>query len=359
MRLNLIQFLSNASLVMSGIFIPVFATSLGASYFEVGLISAFFGSASFISSFIFGKSADINRIRPIVLVGLAVSAISFFTQVFAYDAASLAVIRSMVGFSVGVYPAALIVSVYYNKGSIGKFSSFGALGWMIGYIIAGFIGNIEYLFILSSLLFCVAFLAAFGLMEVEKPSINVSYFSLDVFRNNLDTYLSVFIRHVGAASVWTILPLYMAFLGASNFWIGIIYAINPFIQFLIMRRLDNFRNEWLMKWGFITSALAFGSYFFASNYYFIIPGMVLIAFGWSFMYVGANQLLVERTIEKASSAGILSSIISAANIAGALFGGLILDFLGFQETMVFAVICAIVAMGIFVYMNRSSKKVAN
>ncbi|MFA0821525.1 MAG: MFS transporter [Methanomethylovorans sp.] len=352
MRLNLIQFLSYSPLMMSGIFIPVFAASLGASYFEVGLISAFYGSASFISSFIFGKAADINRIRPIILTGLAVSAVSFFLQIFAYNASSLAVIRAMVGFSVGIYPAALIVSIYYNKGSIGKFSSFGALGWMVGYVLAGFIGNIEYLFILSSLSFCIAFLVALGLIEVEKPSIHVSYFSLEVFRENLDTYLSVFIRHVGAVSVWTIMPLYLSSLGASNFWIGLIYAINPLIQFLIMRKLDNFNNGWLMKWGFITSALAFGSYFFASNYYFIIPGMFLVAFGWSFMYVGANQLLVERTIEKASSTGILSSIISAANIVGALLGGAILEVFGFRETMVFAVICSIVAMGIFLHMNR-------
>lgn len=359
MRLNLIQFLANSSLMMSGIFIPVFATSMGASYFDVGLISAFFGSASFISSFIFGKAADINRLRPIVLAGLAISAVSFLLQIFAYDSISLALIRAMVGFSVGVYPAALIVNVYYEKGSIGKFSSFGALGWMVGYIIAGFVGNIEHLFILSSLLFCIAFLTALRLKEVEKPSLHVSFFSLDVFRNNLDTYLSVFIRHVGAVSVWTILPLYMASLGASNFWIGMIYAINPFIQFLIMRQLDNFRNEWLMKWGFVTSALAFGSYFFASSYYLIIPGMFLVAFGWSFMYVGANQLLVERSIEKASSAGILSSTISAANIVGALLGGVALELFGFRQTMVFAVICSMVAMAIFISMNRSPKKVAS
>lgn len=358
MRLNLIQFLANSSLMMSGVFMPVFAKSLGASYFEVGLISAFFAAASFFSSFIFGKAADINSLRPIIQAGLAVSAVSFFMQIFAYDAASLAVIRAMVGFSVGVYPAALIVSVYYEKESIGKFSSFGSLGWMVGYLVAGFIGNIEHLFTLSSLFFTIAFLAAFGLTDVQKPSISVSYFSLAVFRKNLDVYISMFLRHMGAIAVWVILPLYMSFLGASNFWIGVIYAINPAIQFFIMRRLDHFKNEWLIKWGIITSGLAFISYYLAQNFYSIIPGMVLIAFGWALLYVGANQLVVERSIEKASSAGLLNAATSAADIAGSLLGGTIMQFFGFRQTIVFAIVCALLSLSFFVWMNRSSKRVS-
>jgi hypothetical protein len=264
----------------------------------------------------------------------------------------------MVGFSVAVYPAALIVSVYYEKESIGKFSSFGSLGWMVGYLVAGFIGNIEHLFVLSSFFFTIAFLAAFGLTDIQKPAISVSYFSLSVFRKNLDVYMSMFLRHMGAVAVWIILPLYMAFLGASNFWIGIIYAINPSIQFLIMRRLDNFRNEWLIKWGIITSGLAFISYYLAQNFYYFIPGMVLIAFGWAFLYVGANQLVVERSIEKASSAGILNSTTSAADIAGSILGGIIMEYFGFRQTMVFAVVCAILSLSVFFWMNRSSHKVS-
>ncbi|OPY15905.1 MAG: hypothetical protein A4E23_01907 [Methanomethylovorans sp. PtaU1.Bin073] len=165
----------------------------------------------------------------------------------------------------------------------------------------------------------------------------------------------MFLRHTGAVAVWVILPLYMAFLGASNFWIGIIYAINPAIQFLIMRRLDKFRNEWLIKWGIITSGLAFISYSLAQNFYSIIPGMVLIAFGWAFLYVGANRLVVERNIEKASSAGILNASTSAADIAGSLLGGTIMQYLGYRQTMIFAIVCGILSLSFFVWMNKSSK----
>ena len=232
MILNLVQFLTNSSLVMSGIFIPVFARSLGVSYFEVGLISAFFSAASFFSSFIFGKSADSNRLRPIILSGLAVSAVSLFMQVFAYNAASLATIRAMVGFSVGVYPAALIVSVYYEKGSIGKFSSFGSLGWMAGYLIAGFIGNIEHLFVLSSL-----FYHCFPCSTWTYGRTEAFYFSELFFFRCLKIILMLpFYVPRGTWVQCCVDHFASVIFMSSNFWIGIIYAINIFI---VMRRLDS------------------------------------------------------------------------------------------------------------------------
>jgi predicted MFS family arabinose efflux permease len=84
--------------------------------------------------------------------------------------------------------------------------------------------------------------------------------------------------------------------------------------------------------------------------------MILIAFGWSFLYVGANQLVVQRSIEKASSAGLLNCTTSAADIAGSMIGGMIMQYFGFRQTMVFAVICSILAMMVFSWINRSSHK---
>lgn len=357
MRINTIQFFSNASLVMSGLFIPVFAKSLGASYFEVGLISALSSAATFFSSFFSSKAADMHRIRPIILTGLAISSLSFFLQLFAYNSSSLTIIRIMTGCSVGIYPAALLVTVYYEKESIGKFSSFGALGWMVGYIIAGLTNNIRYLFILSSFLYVVSFVIALKLSDIKKKPNASHYFSLVTFKKNFDVYICTFLRHMGAVSVWVILPLYLTEIGASRLWVSIIYSVNPFVQFIIMRRLERFTNMWLVKWGTFLSGLAFIEYYISPNYYFIIFGMVLVAFGWSFLFVGANQLVVQRSIEKASSVGILNSSLSAAEITGSILGGFILQFFEFKANMIFAVICAFLSMGIFMWMNRNENSV--
>ncbi|WP_407357346.1 MFS transporter [Methanolobus sp. WCC5] len=338
---------------MSNIFIPIFAISLGASFFEVGLITASFSLASFVSSFIFGKAADINRLRPIVLIGLLMSAFAFALQFFANDTFSLIVIRAMVGFCMCIYPAALTVYVYYQKESIGKFSSFGSLGWMAGFLVAGLVQDVRYLFILSSLCYCISFASALELKDIERPSLKVGFFSLGTFRKNIATYMSVFVRQSGAAAVWTVLPLYLAFLGASVMWIGAIYAINPLLQFLIMRRLDRFRNELLIRWGFILSGIAFFGYFLSDSFIQIIPGMVFVAFGWSFMFVGANQLLMDKNEEKATAAGILNSVIAASNIVGAVLGGMMLQLYGYRETMLFAFLCSLAGFFIFRILDRS------
>jgi len=359
MRLNTIQFLTNSSYMMSIIFIPLMAESLGASYFEIGVISAVFGATSFISSFIFGKAADIHRLRIVVLIGLAVSAVTFFLQVFAYDPFSLAIVRGLAGFSVGMYPAALIAYVHYQKRSIGKFSSFGSLGWLAGYLLAALVGDIKWLFAISSLFYCFALISALGLKEIEKPSLSISYFSIDTFLRNRGIYLSLFIRHTGAVSVWTILPLYLTALGANTFWIGTIYAINPALQFLVMRRLHGLNNEKLVTWGYLISALAFLSYILAPGYLYIIPGMLLIGCSWSFLYVGSTQLVVERNIDKATAAGLINSMIGAAGVTGAILGGILLQLYGFKATLFAAALLSVLGFIIFRVLDKPTGELSN
>ncbi|AKB20289.1 hypothetical protein [Methanosarcina sp. WH1] len=120
---------------------------------------------------------------------------------------------------------------------------------MAGFLLAGMIGvRIDLLFGLSSLFYALCFLQAFRLKEIEKLQPKVPYFSLDTLMKNSGTYFPLFLRHTGAVGVWAIFPLYLRELGAGTFWIGVIYAINPAVQFLIMRMLDPFENEKLIPW---------------------------------------------------------------------------------------------------------------
>lgn len=348
MKLNAIQFLVNSSFMMTIIFIPLFAKSLGASYFEIGIIGAAFGFMTSISSYIFGRVADIHKLKSILLVGLLASAITFFLQIFATCPISLAIVRGFAGFSIGIAPGALIAFVHYKKKSIGKFSSFGALGWTIGYILAGLIGNIYYLFVISSLFFCIAFICALGLEDIEKPVLDLGYFSHDTLIKNIRIYLAIFVRHAGAVSVWTILPLYLAYLGANMFWIGMIYAINPAVQFFIMRNMGGFKNETLVSIGYILSIFAFVSFAFAPTYLFIIPGMILVACSWSFLFVGSMNLVIKKNLDIATSAGLLNFSISAASVTGPLIGGTLLQFYGFEVVLFGAAILSFFGFVIFV-----------
>ncbi|MCD4809612.1 MAG: MFS transporter, partial [Methanosarcinales archaeon] len=233
--------------MMSIMFIPLLAEEMGATYTQVGIIMSVYGACLFISTYIFSKAADVWNIKKLLLVGLACSAVAYFLQIFAYDPLSLALLRGLLGICVGMYPAAFIMHIYGLKRSIGKFSSFGALGWAFGFFGAGLLGDFDLIFLVSSLMVVLSFILAVRMPEVQLDKIKVNYFSFSTIKNNWSIYLPFFIRHTGAVGCWTIFPLYMVSLGADRFWIGLLFAINPVVQFLIMRRLDGWNMELVVK----------------------------------------------------------------------------------------------------------------
>ncbi len=302
------------------------------------------GLCLFISTFFFSKMADTRDIKKLLVIGLLLTALAYFLQIFAYDPVSLALIRGAVSICIGIYPAALIMHIYGHKRSIGKFSSFGALGWAAGFLGAGIIGDYDRIFIASALLTLFSFFIALTLPRVEVERIKVDYFSLSTIKKNLTIYFSFFLRHSGAVGCWTIFTLFMESVGADLFWTGVLYCINPIVQFIIMRRLDNRNMEMIVIVGYILSTVAFISLIPAKIYYHIIPCMILIGLSWSFLFVGSTELLLARNRDKATAAGYLNSVISLSMIFGALLGGIVSDMWGFNTMFMIAAVLGLVSM---------------
>lgn len=334
MRLNAIQLFINSAVMMSNLFIPLLAHNLGASGTQIGIIGAAYGTALFISTYIFSRVADTYPPKTLLYAGFISATVSFFLQVFAYDPLSLAIIRALVGFSIGIYPAVLILYVYNLKRSIGKFSSFMPLGWAVGNLLAGIIAVYWQVFTIASLLFAASFLVTLTLPDTETPvKKKTDSFSSHILKKNWDVYFGFFLRQIGANNVWVIFPLYLADLGANSLWIGIIYALNPTLQFFIMRRLDRYSTTSLIHAGDLLSAAAFTALIPLTIYYQVIPGMILIAFSYSCLYVGSTNELIRNNEEKGAAAGLLNSSIALASIIGSLVGGMILEYYGFRAVM--------------------------
>jgi len=68
--------------------------------------------------------------------------------------------------------------------------------------------------------------------------------------------------------------------------------------------------------------------------------MVLVALSWSFLYVGSTELLLRRNEDRAASAGLITTVISLASVAGSLIGGAVSQYHGFVAVLaVGAVMC--------------------
>jgi predicted MFS family arabinose efflux permease len=330
--------------MMSMIFIPLLAEDMGANYTQVGIIMSVYGICLFVSSYIFSKAADAWNIKKLLLFGLSFSAVAYFLQIFAYDPLSLALLRGLLGICVGMYPAAFIMHIYGLKRSIGKFSSFGALGWAFGFLGAGLIEDFDLIFFVSSMMVFFSFIIAIRMPEVQLDKMKVNYFSFSTIKNNWSIYLAFFLRHTGAVGCWTIFPLYLVSLGADKLWIGLLFTINPLIQFFIMRRMDGRNMEHIVQAGYLLSILAFMSLVPATIYYHIIPSMFLVAISWSFLLVGSTELLLMRNKDKGTSAGYINSVISLSMITGALLGGTLSGMFGFTAVFITAAGLSIVSL---------------
>jgi len=356
MQANVIQFLSSFALSASLLFIPNLATDLGANDVQIGIIVAVYASATFAASYIFGRLSDVYSRKLFINLGLGISTITFFLQVltdphfvtpFLADPWLLALARGLAGFSLGIFPAALTVYVYDSAGALGKFSSLGALGWAVGTFVAGLIAIYYGIFILSSFCFFLAFLISFTIKRADGPRLQVPFFPKDLLKKNWSVYSQFLLRHTGANCIWVIFPLFITSLGGDKFWIGVIYTVNTATQFVVMRFLDRFEAKTLINVGSLLSATTFLSFTVAQNFLHLLPMQILLACSWSTLYVGSLTYLVKNNVEKATSTGILSSVINVSQVFGAIIGGAVSQLFSFRATMYVAATLTIAGFGLF------------
>jgi len=357
-----IQFFSNAGIFASILFIPIFAKELGVNELQLGFIVALYSTSLLVSNYVFGRWADVHGRRKILQLGLLLSSLACITQVFAYDAVSLTIARILVGLSLGMFPSALYAYVFDTKRKIGKFASFGSLGWGMGTLVAGYLAVFWGVFLLSSFFLFLAFLIALVLTPIPEVKLKVPFFPKDVIKRNLPVYIAVLIRHSGACTIWVIFPLFLLNLGMDTFAVGILYTVNAGTQFVVMQLVDRFRSTHLVSFGIFLSALTFLSFTLARNFVEMIPTQIMLGTCWATIYVGSLKYIMERNVERATSTGLLNSVLSISSIFGPLLGGTIVGIavsfgiyanVAYEYTMYAAAVMALIS---FVYFLSASRK---
>lgn len=359
-----IQFLSRAGLFCSMIFVPLIIKEVfQGTDIDIGIIVALYAIAVFVSSIIFGRLSDIKGRRKFLRIGLLASTIAFFAQIFAFNTISFAILRFIAGFCAGIFPPSLIAYVYESKKLMGKFASFGSLGWAFGSFFAGFIGLIwqtKIVFVFSSLFFFISFLISFRLPKVKRKIVHVPLFPKKLIKKNLSVYLGIFIRHSGASMIWVIFPIYITNLGADKFWIGVIYSLNMITQFLVMFFVtDKLKSKVLILIGFLLSSFTFFSFTLARDYVELMFTQIPLGFSWAFLYVGCLKFVTEKNIERATASGFLGSVLSLSTIFGAFFGGVLASFFGHNGVIYIASIMALIALSVFYFLEKLNFKKLN
>jgi len=348
-RAAAVQALSNAAVGSTSLFVALLAVHLGADALQIGLIGACYGGAYFVSSWVFGTLADAGRRRYIIRLGAWAAALAAPLHVLATDPWTLALARGAFGFAAGIAPAALIAYAYDAERRPGRFGAWGALGWGTGTLAAGFLTGFREVFALASLAMLAAFLVALRLepRPEARVKVRVAWVPRSVLRNNFPAYLAMLLRHTGAAAVWVIFPLYLVQLGASPLWLGVLYFLNTGTQFLFMSVMDRYPAGKLVLGGLAASAATFVLFALAPVFWFILPVQLLVAASWAMLYVGALAWGMERNEERATSTGLLQSVMSFSNMVGPLLGGVVAAAGGYTATLAFAAALSFLAMPVF------------
>jgi DHA1 family quinolone resistance protein-like MFS transporter len=359
---GVIQFLTQAAFFSTWTFIVIVAREeLSLNDTAIAYVAAVFSATNFISSYFFGRASDYYGRRIFLYIGLLSSAGAFLLQIVIWDFWSYLGFRMLTGVCMGIFPAALIAYVHESKRKLGGFSSYGAMGWLVGMLVSGFLANFLFLrsvFIFSSILFVISFAVALKLPPLEHKPIKVPLFPKHIIKKNLAVYLGILIRHSGAHLMWVFWPLFLLSLGADFLWVGIIQAINASTQFVIMFFItDKIKSELSIFLGLFLSGVTFFSFTLAQDYIQLLPTQVFLGMSWAFMYVGALRYINERSEEHGTATGILNSVISISSVIGSMLAIVIISILGdYRGVILVATAMAFAGLILFSILVNADKK---
>lgn len=358
MKAGAIQATAGAGSLVAVTYTPVLARDLlGADEFFVTLLVASYATASFVSSYLFGRAGDIYERRTILRIGLILSVISFGVLLLAYDQTMLYFVRVLNGFSIGMYPGALAAYAYETHMKMGRFASFGALGWGLGTAFAGYaaIFDLRLAFAAASALFFFAFLSAMTLPKVERVRIAVPLFPIETLRRNFPVYAAFLIRHTSASAVWALWPLFLIQIGGDYLMIGIVQGVNSLAQVVFMLTLaDRVDCRVLISLGLTSSIVCFLWFMLVQNIIEILPSQILLGFAWACLYGGSLRYVTERNQERATAVGLLQSVQALAGMLGPICAALIFSvWNNYMPIMVFGIVMSALAFLVFLVLGRN------
>ena len=162
---NLIRgstFFQHSGIAITFVFMPIIASGVTDSMFEIGIIVAAFAFAQILSEIYFGRISDKKGKRLLFIrVGFILCAITFGLHYFADNTAYLLLARIGAGIASGIMIPPMIAYAYEageGKSKVASIISFHALGWLAGIGAAGIANDEKLIFLISSGFFIIGFL---------------------------------------------------------------------------------------------------------------------------------------------------------------------------------------------------------
>lgn len=332
-----------------GIIIPVlysYSVRYGLSAFENGLLFAIFSLCQFIATPLIGRLSDKYGRRPMLLLSISGTALSFLMMAFAPNALFLFISRALDGITAGNIPVASAV-ISDTTSERNRAKGFGIIGasFSFGFIFGPVISGLTYdtnpalPFIIAALISLLAVvLVYFFLPETNKHMGEIQTGKLFDFRK---LFHALWDENIGMTLLITLF-YFMAFTvfitGFQPFAIEILHMTNQQISFLfsaigvIGLVAQLFVMTYVTKWiGIkhtcmlalaIVSMSFLGMSLFQNIMFYLFFNIVLALMNASIMPL-TQTILSKETDAKSQGTilGINASYMSIGQIIGPLIGG--------------------------------------
>lgn len=345
-------FFQHAGVSIVFVFMPIIAKGVTDSILEIGLIVASFSFAQILSEIYFGRHSDKKGTRlKFIRIGFIGCAAAFGLHYFADDITLLFLARIGAGIASGIMIPAMIAYAYelnVERKKAATIISFHALGWLAGIAAAGFANDLKLIFLISAASFMIGLMFTIKLPNISQEKELEPGTTKKIIVKNKFLFLSLLLRHIGAAAVWTILPLMLIEkLGAELYQISIIYVANTLTAFILMNLMAsriNFSNITKFKIGIGCTVFVFVGLSVITDWWMAMPFMALVGATWAFLFIGGNFHLMENN-PHSTSTGIFSSTLSISMVIGPVIAGIIAFTFDYVVVMYFAIaiiVCAFV-----------------
>ncbi|MDX8045245.1 MFS transporter [Gracilibacillus sp. S3-1-1] len=362
-----------------GIIIPVlpfYAEELGASPVTLGLLMATYSVMQFLFSPMWGRISDKIGRKPVLMIGIAGLALSFFLLAIATQVWMLFAARIIGGIlsaanmpTVTAYVADITTEEDRGKG-MGIIGAAVGLGFIFGPAIGGVFAssNLAIPFYLSGVSSIITFLlVAFVLKESipekgvvrekKRPSLLAALKSPNANLFILQGFVSISLAGLEATFA------YFAFdrAGLGTVRLGYIFMIMGLAGAIVQGGLVGQMTKRLgegkvIQIGIIGSAIGFALILFVQDFVTAAIFLTIFGLGNGLIRPAVSSLLTK----KASSGygqvtGLLSSFDSLGRIIGPPLGGLLYGITIFMP-YVSGIVLSVLALGVYyLYMHQSSK----
>jgi len=324
--------------------IPFLAEEVGGSPTELGLLMASYSLMQLVFAPIWGRLSDRIGRKPIMIIGIAGLALSFFISAIA-DSLLLLFVARIIGGTLSsanmptamAYVADITTAENRSKG-MGIIGAAAGLGFVFGPAIGGIFSktSLSLPFIIAGVLSLVTLLLVIFLLKeslpIEKRSVNINHKEESKWKGFKGPYTIMYILQLIVTLSMAGLEATFAYFAAQKAGIdtvglGYIFMIMGFGSAIVQGGLmgpmsKKYGESFIIKAGIFFSIIGFVLILFTSNFWTAAIFLTIFGMGNGVIRPAISALLTKNnTTGHGDVTGLLSSVDSLGRIIGPPLGG--------------------------------------